>query len=87
MYLPARYNVDLRYSRFVPIRGAVKAEIIGEFKNIFNSVQTSGVNSALRVLPTGELAPDVVIPTDADGFPATSGYEQRQFQLGFKVRF
>ena len=87
MYLPARYNVDVRYSRFVPIRGAIKAEIIGEFKNLFNTVQTSAVNSALRVLPNGELASGVVIPSDADGFPATSGYEQRQFQLGFKVRF
>ena len=28
MYLPNRYNVDVRYSRFVPIRGDVKAEVI-----------------------------------------------------------
>jgi hypothetical protein len=87
MYLPARYNVDVRYSRFVPITARVRAEVIGEFKNIFNSVQTSAVNSAIRVLPTGVPEPGVVIPGEASGFAATGGYEQRQFQLGFRVKF
>jgi len=85
MYLPARYNVDMRYSRFVPIRGNIRGEIIGEFKNIFNTVQTSGVTSAIAVDTLGNpLAP---IPTDSDLFPPNGGYEQREFQLGFRVRF
>jgi hypothetical protein len=87
VYLPHRYNVDMRYSRFVPITGNVRAEIIGEFKNIFNTVQTASVNSAIRVLATGVPEPGVVVPTDGSAFPATAGYEQRQFQLGFRVRF
>src|SRR5690606_30836739 len=40
--LPARYNVDLRLSRQVPI-GPTKAEVIAEVKNVFNTVQWSGV--------------------------------------------
>jgi hypothetical protein len=87
MYLPHRYNVDMRYSRFVPIRGNVRAEIIGEFKNIFNTVQTSGVTSTIRVDALGNPVAGVTIPADATGFPPNGGYEQRQFQLGFRVRF
>jgi len=85
MYLPARYNVDLRYSRFIPIRGSVRGEVIGEFKNLFNIRQTSGVNSVVQLDANG--APLVPLPEDASGFAATAGYEQRQFQLGFRVRF
>ena len=85
LYLPHRYNVDVRYSRFVPIRGSVRAEVIGEFKNIFNTVQTSGVTSTIQVDANG--TPLTAIPVDADGFPPNGGYEQRQFQLGFRVRF
>jgi len=85
MYLPARYNVDLRYSRFVPIRGSIRGEVLAEFKNIFNIVQTSGVN---RIIQTDALGnPLAAIPTDGSGFPATAGYEQREFQLGFKIYF
>ena len=37
--LPARYNVDLRLSRQVPLGGRTKAEVIAEVKNLFNTVQ------------------------------------------------
>jgi hypothetical protein len=85
IYLPARYNVDLRYSRFVPIRGTMRAEIIGEFKNLFNTVQTSAVNRTIAVNTLGDAT--VPIPTSGEDFRATAGYEQRQFQLGFRFRF
>ena len=85
LYLPNRYNVDLRYSRFVPIRGSIRGEVIGEFKNIFNTVQTSGVTATIQTDALGNpLSP---IPSDAKGFPASGGYEQREFQLGFRLRF
>jgi hypothetical protein len=58
MYLPARYNVDMRYSRFVPFRGNLRAEVIGELKNVFNTVQWSGVTSTIAVDTLGNpLAP------------------------------
>jgi outer membrane receptor protein involved in Fe transport len=84
--LPARYNVDLRYSRVIPLgRANTNAEVIAEMKNIFNRTQWSAVNSTVTTDTVG--APAVSIPTSGDLFPATGGYEQRQFQLGFRVRF
>jgi hypothetical protein len=84
--LPARYNVDLRYSRIIPLgRANTNAEVIAEVKNIFNTTQWSAVNSTVTTDAAG--APTVPIPTSGDLFPATGGYEQRQFQLGFRVRF
>jgi hypothetical protein len=84
MYLPHRYNVDLRYSRFVTF-GTMKAEIIGEFKNLFNTVQTAGVNQVIATDALGNAL--AAIPASGDDFPPTSGYEQREFQLGFRFRF
>jgi hypothetical protein len=83
--LPARYNVDFRYSRLFPVVGTFKAEVIAELKNVFNSVQWSGVNSVVTVDALGN--PVSPIPGSGDGFPPTGGYEQRQFQLGFRVTF
>jgi len=86
LYLPNRYNVDLRYSRFVPIHNAIKAEIIGEFKNIFNTLQTQSVTSN-GIVTDAFGNPVSAIPTDASGFAPSAGFEQREFQLGFRLRF
>lgn len=83
--LPARYNVDARFSRLVPIGGSAKAEIIAELKNLFNTVQWAGVTSTVTTDTLGN--PVAPIPTSADLFPASNGYEQRQFQLGFRLQF
>ena len=44
LQLPARYNVDARYSRRFRIQGDMAAEVIAEIKNVFNTVQVAGVN-------------------------------------------
>jgi hypothetical protein len=85
LYLPNRSNVDLRYTRSVPIAGAVRGEVIAELKNVFNTVQMSGINTTRAVDAAG--VPLVPIPTDPYQFVNPSGYEQRKFQLGFRVRF
>jgi hypothetical protein len=85
VYLPGRYNVDMRYSRFVPIRGSIRGEVLAEFKNPFNIVQTSAVNRIIQTDAAGN--PLAAIPSNGSGFPPTAGYEQREFQLGFKVYF
>jgi hypothetical protein len=85
LYLPARKNVDLRYTRWVPLRGSLRGEVIAELKNVFNTVQMSGITTAVAVDPGGN--PLSAIPTDPYSFANPSGYEQRKFQLGFKVRF
>jgi hypothetical protein len=48
-------------------------------------VQTSGVNRIVTTNANGE--PAAPIPGDGDAFTPTGGYEQRQFQLGFKLSF
>jgi hypothetical protein len=83
--LPARRNLDARYSRRFRIQGNMAAEIIAEVKNLFNTEQISSVNANVPTdaqgLPTGTL------PTSGDQLQPTGGYEQRQFQLGFKFTF
>jgi hypothetical protein len=83
--LPARKNVDLRYSRKFPVRGRTELQLTAEVKNLFNTVQWAGVNSVVATDTAG--SPTVAIPTKGDGFAATGGYEQRQLQLGVRVVF
>ena len=55
LVLPAaRYNVDARLSRFIPLGGTRRVEILGEFKNIFNIVQTSAIRNGVNVDTAGE---------------------------------
>jgi hypothetical protein len=85
LYMPVRKNVDLRYTRWIPIQGSVRAEIIAELKNAFNIEQLQSVITNTAVDALGNpLAP---IPGDPYQFVNPSGFEQRKFQLGFKVRF
>jgi hypothetical protein len=85
LYLPVRKNVDLRYTRSIPIGGSVRAQVIAELKNVFNTQQMAGINTVVTTDAAGN--PAAPIPSDPYGFPGASGYEQRKFQLGFKVRF
>jgi hypothetical protein len=84
--LPARKNVDLRLSRQIPI-GRTKAEVIAEVTNIFNTVQWSGVSNASVAVVAGTGVPVNPLPTSGDQLTPNGGYEQRQFQLGFKFIF
>jgi hypothetical protein len=96
-YLPARWNVDARLSRFIPLGGSRRLEILGEFKNIFNIVQTSAVRNGVNVDTAGNpLSPLVfgtvvttltALPEEGKDFLPLNGYEQRKFQLGFKFAF
>jgi hypothetical protein len=83
--LPARYNVDFKYSRIFPLRGTLQAELVAEVKNIFNEVQTSGVNATIQTDALG--VPLVALPTSGGDLAPTGGYEQRQLQLGIRLRF
>ncbi|HSL22304.1 MAG TPA: TonB-dependent receptor [Vicinamibacterales bacterium] len=80
--LPARKNVDFRYTRRIPLRGTVTVEVLAELKNLFNTVQWSGVSSVVATDLLGN--PAAALPTSGDQLLPSGGYEQRQFQLGFK---
>ena len=83
--LPARKNVDARYSRRFRIQGDMAAEIIAEVKNLFNTIQPSSVNATIPTNAQG--VPTAALPTSGSQLTPTGGYEQRQFQLGFKFMF
>jgi hypothetical protein len=85
LYMPVRKNVDIRYTRWIPIQGSVRAEIIAELKNAFNIEQLNTVTTNTVVDALGN--PAAPIPTDPYLFVNPSGFEQRKFRLGFKVRF
>jgi hypothetical protein len=73
--------LDLRYSRFVPIRNAQRLELFFEAKNLFNNENIASVNRIVTTTAAGEL----VAP--GAPFPAQTGYDQRQMQLGLKFVF
>ena len=80
-------NLDLRYSRFIPVRGAQRAELFLEAKNLFNTENISAVN---RVITTDALGnPVAPIALRGADYPLSgkSGYDQRLIQLGFKYIF
>jgi hypothetical protein len=94
MYVPPRWNVDLRYSRFFDLWGDQRIEVQGEFKNVFNIPQPSGVNNTITVNANGYPvdAANRQLPLDSislngDDYDPTGGREQRKFQLGFKFYF
>jgi hypothetical protein len=80
-------NLDLRYSRFVPVRAAQRAELFFEAKNLFNTENISAVN---RVIPTDSLGnPASALSFRGADYPLSgkSGYDQRLIQLGLKYIF
>jgi len=84
--LPTRKNVDLRYSRFFNFYRNYRLEVQGEFKNIFNTEQVSGVQTTYAVNSTTGAA-TVPLPNNSAALIPTGGFEQRKFQLGFKLYF
>jgi hypothetical protein len=80
-------NLDLRYSRFIPLSSAQRVEAFFEAKNLFNTENISGVNRVITTSTLGAPASPVVI--DAADYPdaGKSGYDQRQMQLGVKFIF
>jgi outer membrane receptor protein involved in Fe transport len=86
IYLPARWNIDLRISRFVRLGGPFRAEVVAEFKNVMNTLQTASLNRILATNAAGEL-PNGIIPKSADDLTPATGYEQRALQIGFKLHF
>ena len=75
-------NLDLRYSRFIPVASTWKGELFFEAKNLFDTQNVSGVNRTITTDAFG--VPNVAIPST---FPGTAGYDQRQMQLGLKFTF
>jgi len=82
-------QIDLRYSRFIPVRESMRVEVIGEFTNLFNMINVSSVNQAVTVDAAGNptLTGTNILTTSNAKLIATGGFPQRIFQLGFKFHF
>jgi hypothetical protein len=80
------YNLDFRYSRFIPL-GVPRAELFVEAKNLFDRANIAGVNRTVVTDAVGN--PAAPISTVGSEYPnaGKSGYDQRIFQVGFKVAF
>jgi hypothetical protein len=95
MYVPTRWNMDLRYSRFFALGGNRRFELQAEFKNVFNTEQISAVDNTLEVDTDGHpvqpgtlvRVPLSSISLAGSDYEATNWREQRKFQLGFKFFF
>jgi hypothetical protein len=81
------FYLDLRYSRFVPLRTGQRIELFLEAKNLFNTENIAGVNRAIVTDALGNPSSPVII--DAADYPTAgkSGYDQRLLQLGLKFTF
>jgi hypothetical protein len=75
-------TLDLRYSRFVPVRADTRAEVFFEAKNLFNRQNIASVNRVITTDAAGN--PLSAIPAT---FAGTAGYDQRLMQVGFKITF
>lgn len=76
------FNVDARYSRFIPFVKGARGEFFVEAKNVFNTRNVRSVNSVVTTNAAGDLS--AALPA---AFPQTNTYEQRQVQLGIKLTF
>ncbi len=74
--------LDLRYSRFIPLPSEQRIELFFEAKNLFNTENVAGVNRVVTTDAAGN--PSAPLPNP---FPPTSGYDQRQMQVGVKFVF
>lgn len=81
---PKQFNIDLRYSRFIPFTERFKLEVLGEFLNVFNINSIYQINS-LTVTTDALGNPTGPLP-DTTNRPVTS-LDSRQFQIGFKFHF
>jgi hypothetical protein len=82
------YQVDVRYSRFIPIRERYKLELIGEASNLFNHSNATAYNTTVNVFTTA--AQGVV--GNISSYPANFGLssatrDPRYIQAGAKFSF
>lgn len=77
---PSVYQLDLRYSRIFPIGERFKPEFLGEFTNLFNHPNITGINTTATVDALGNITR---LPT----FGPTAALDSRLMQLGFRLTF
>jgi hypothetical protein len=79
--------LDLRYSRFIPFRDALKGELFFEAKNLLNAENLAGVNRVVSTSALGDPATPLVFNGRDYPNAGKSAYDQRTMQLGVKFSF
>jgi len=77
---PGTYEVNMRYTRTIPIRERFGAEFFVESTNIFNHTNVTGLNSTAAV----DVAGNITTPAPLNW---TGALDQRLIQLGVKFKF
>ena len=89
--LGAVYNLDARYSRYLPTGRSLRGELFVEAKNLLNRRNISGVNRVVTTDASGVPTADITntTATEVAGLPfsGTAGYDQRLAQAGIKLTF
>jgi hypothetical protein len=80
-------NLDLRYSRFVPVRAGQRVELFFEAKNLFNTENIAGVGRVITTDAAGNPTGPLALKGSEYPLSGKSGYDQRTMQLGFKYAF
>ncbi len=77
---PKIVQMDLRYSHLFPIKERYRAEFLGEFTNIFNHSNITGINTTASVDAAGNI---MAAPT----YLGTASLDPRLIQLGLRFSF
>ncbi len=80
---PKQVNTDVRFSRFLSFTERYRAEVFGEFVNVFNKKSIFSLNSTVTTDAAGVLA--AALPDFTTRSP--TALDARIFQLGFKFNF
>ena len=89
--LGAVYNLDARYSRYLPTGRSLRGELFVEAKNLLNRRNISGVNRVVTTdasgVPTADITNTTATAVAGLPFSGTAGYDQRLAQAGIKLTF
>ena len=80
---PKQVDTDVRFSRFLTFTERYRAEVFGEFVNVFNKKSIFSVNSTVTTDAAGALT--AALPDFTTRSP--TALDARIFQLGFKFNF
>ncbi len=77
---PATVQLNVRYTRLIPISEKFKGEFFGESTNLFNHTNVTGINSTAKVDAAGNI-------TTPASLAWTSALDHRLIQLGLRLVF
>ena len=77
---PAIYQIDMRYSREIPLGERLRVDLLAEGNDVFNHPNITAINSTATVDTTGQIL-------TAPSLAPTTALDSRLIQFGFRVRF